>query len=212
MATLLLLIRHGLTDTAGKRLSGHARGVDLNQRGREQAVRLVERLAPVPVLAIYSSSLERCVQTAAPLAEARGLEIHRLDSLRDVDYGGWTNRNIAQVRKTKLWLRLMAAPADARFPGGETTREVQSRIVGEVASIVGRHPRAAIAVFSHADPIKLVLAHYLGVHLDLYPRIVVNPASISAVAAGDGVPRVLKVNDTGGLVDIAPPRPRKAGR
>src|SRR5207302_10934025 len=127
--------------------------------------------------------------------------------------------NIASLRKTKLWSRLMVAPGDARFPNGETSREVQSRIVGEVTSIVERHPRAAVAIVTHADPVKLVLAHYLGVHVDLYPRIIVGPASVSAVLAGDGVPRVLKVNDTGEVTDLVPPRrsrnhrpPQRPGR
>ena len=212
MATLLLLIRHGLTDTAGKTLSGWSRGVHLNDHGREQAERLVERLAPLPIKAMYSSSLERCVETSAPVASARGLEVERLDSLRDTHYGSWTNRNIAQVRNTKVWARFHASPSDARFPDGETIREVQARAVAEVAAIVDRHPKSVVAVFSHADPIQLVLAHYLGLHVDMYPRIVVSPASVSAVLAGGGMPRVLKVNDTGGLGDLVPPRPRKRGR
>jgi probable phosphoglycerate mutase len=161
---------------------------------------------------MYSSSLERCVETAAPLAAARGLEVERLDTLRDTHYGTWTNRNISQIRGTKLWAGFAGSPADTRFPDGETIREVQARAVGEVASIVERHPRSVVAVFSHADPIQLVLAHYLGLHVDMYPRIVVSPASVSAVAAGGGMPRVLKVNDTGGLHDVAPFRPRKRGR
>ena len=205
MATLLLLIRHGLTDTAGKRLTGWARGVHLNDRGREQAERLAERLAPLPIRALYTSTLERCMETAEPLARTKGLDVRPLDSLRDVDYGGWTNRNMSQVRNTKLWNKLLVAPADARFPSGETAREVQSRIVGEMNSILERHPRSVVAVFTHADPVKLTLAHYLGVHIDLFTRIAVSPASVSAVVAGDGRPVVVRLNDTGDLRDLVPP-------
>jgi probable phosphoglycerate mutase len=206
MPTLLLLIRHALTDTAGVKLTGWSEGVHLNERGREQAERLAERLAPIPIRAIYSSSLERCVETAAPLAARTGVEVRRLESLRDVHYGRWTGRNIGPLRKTKLWSKLVATPGDARFPGGETLRETQARVVAEVGAIVDRHPRQIVAVFSHADPIKLALAHYLGLHIDLFPRLVVSPASVSAVAVGSGAPHVLKVNDTGDLADLAPPR------
>jgi len=211
MSTLLLLIRHALTDTAGKKLTGWDPGVDLNERGREQAEHLVGRLQPLPIRAIYSSSLERCVQTAEPLANAKSLEVRSLDALRDVHYGAWTGRSIAPLRKTKLWSKLVASPGDARFPQGETLRETQGRIVSEVAAIVDRHPRSMVAVFSHADPIKLALAHYLGLHIDLFNRLVVSPASVSVVAVGSGAPHVLKVNDTGDATDLVPP-PRKRAR
>ena len=211
MPTLLLLVRHALTDTAGKRLTGWHRGVHLNDRGREQAGRLAERLAPLPIRAVYSSTLERCIETAEPLAAEKGLDVHALESLREVNYGAWSGRSIAGLRRTKLWSRLGTAPADARFPRGETLREVQNRMVSEISQIVDRHPRSMVAVFSHADPIKLVLAHYLGVHIDLFTRIVCSPGSVSAVVAGEGPPHVLKVNDTGDLADLGPPRPAKRG-
>ena len=213
MVTLLLLVRHALTDTAGKRLTGWAEGVPLNERGRHQAERLAERLEPLRIGAIYSSSLERCVETATPLAQAKGLEVRSVPSLRDVHYGDWTGRSIAPLRRTKLWSKLVTSPGDARFPGGEALRETQARIVGELEEIVQRHPRSAVAVFSHADPIKLALAHYVGMHIDLFNRIVVHPASVSAVLAGDGMPRVLKMNDTGDLSDLLPPRrPKRTAR
>jgi len=211
MLTLVLLIRHALTDTAGKKLTGWDPGVHLNERGRQQAEALAERLAPLPIRAIYSSSLERCVETATPLARAKGSSVETLETLRDVHYGAWTGRNIAPLRKTKLWSKLVASPGDARFPQGETLRETQARIVAEVSAIVDRHPRQLIAVFSHADPIKLALAHYLGLHIDLFNRVVVAPASVSAVAVTSGAPFVLRINDTGNLSDLAPP-PRKRAR
>jgi probable phosphomutase (TIGR03848 family) len=210
MPTLVLLIRHALTDTAGKKLTGWDPGVHLNERGREQAERLAERLGPLPIRAIYASTLERCVETATPLARAKGLDVRTIDTLRDVHYGAWTGRNIAPLRKTKLWSKLVASPGDARFPHGETLRETQARVVAEVASLVDRHPRQLIAVCSHADPIKLVLAHYLGQHIDLFNRLVVAPASVSAVAVTSGAPHVLRINDTGTLADLVPPRPKRA--
>ena len=209
MPTLVLLIRHALTDTAGKKLTGWDPGVHLNDRGREQAEQVAERLAPLPIRAVYSSTLERCVETAAPLARAKGLAVETTDGLRDVHYGAWTGRNIAPLRKTKLWSKLVASPGDARFPQGEALRETQARVVAEVSALVDRHPRQVIAVFSHADPIKLALAHYLGQHIDLSNRLVVAPASVSAVAVTSGAPHVLRVNDTGSLADLVPPRPKR---
>src|SRR5438874_1813602 len=127
--TLLLLIRHALTDAAGRTLSGWQRGVHLNDEGRRQAEQLVERLAPVRLGAVYSSSLERCCETAAPVARPRGLEVERVPHLRDVDYGDWTGRSIRQVTGTKQWRRIMRDPSGEPFPGGETLREVQARVL-----------------------------------------------------------------------------------
>jgi len=200
--TLLLLIRHGLTDATGKRITGWTPGIHLSDRGREQAERLAERLAGVPIRAIYSSPLERCTETAAPLAAAAGREIVVREDLGEVRYGDWTNRPLSRLVRTRLWRTIQQVPSGARFPGGESLLEVQERTVREAGRIVGEHPRAAVAVFSHGDPIRLLLAHFAGVHPDLFQRLAVDPASVSAVAAGDGVPRILRVNDTGDLRDL----------
>jgi probable phosphomutase (TIGR03848 family) len=210
--TLLLLIRHALTDTAGKRLSGWQRGIHLNDEGRQQAEHLAERLAPVRIGAIYVSSLERCVETAAPIAKVKNLAVQRLPGLRDVDYGGWSGRSMRQVVKTRQWRRIMRDPSGEPFPGGETLRGVQARVLEDLGRIAAAHPRAAVAVVSHADPIRLALAHYAGAHIDLFQRLVVHPASISAVLVGDGMPRILRINDMGDLSDLAlPSKPGTAG-
>jgi probable phosphomutase (TIGR03848 family) len=209
--TLLLLIRHALTDTAGKRLSGWQRGVHLNDEGRREADRLVERLAPVRIDAIYSSSLERCVETATPVAKAKGLAVERVPGLRDVDYGDWSGRSMRQVTGTKQWRRIMRDPSGEPFPGGETLRGVQARVLEELGRIAAAHPRAAVAVVTHADPVRLALAHYGGAHIDLFQRLVVHPASTSAVLVGDGMPRILRVNDIGDLSDLTLPPPRGRG-
>ena len=209
MPTLLLLIRHALTDVAGKRLSGWQRGIHLNEEGRRQAERLVERLTPVRLAAVYSSSLERCVETARPAARARKLDVRRVPGLRDVDYGDWSGRSMRQVVGTRHWRRIMRDPSGVAFPGGETLRGVQARVLDELGAIVERHPGAAVAVFTHADPVRLALAHYAGIPLDLYQRLIVHPASVSAVLAGEGMPRVLRVNDMGDLSDLALPRRKR---
>ena len=210
MATLLL-VRHGRTDAAGKRLTGWAPGVHLNEDGRRQAERLVERLDGIRVDAIYSSPLERCRETAAPLAKARRLSVHVRRSLIETGYGDWTGRSIAQVRKTKLWRTVERVPSAMRFPGGESLLEVQARAVTEVNRIAQDHPTGVVVVLSHADPIRLVIAQVAGAHVDHLHRLVVDPGSISVVALGDGVPRLLKVNDTGDMAVLRTGRGKVGG-
>ena len=210
--TLLLLIRHGQTATTGVRLAGWTPGVHLSDRGREQADALPTRLEGLPLTAIYSSPLERCRETAAPLARASRRTVAVRKDIGEVHYGAWTNRPLRQLARTKLWPRVQMVPSAVRFPDGESLLEVQARAVRELDAIVGRHPKETVAVFSHADVIKLLVAHFSGVHLDLFQRLVIDTASVSAIAAGDGVPRLLRVNDRGGLEDLAStPNPRSPG-
>ncbi|MGE5461483.1 MAG: MSMEG_4193 family putative phosphomutase [Solirubrobacterales bacterium] len=210
--TLVLLVRHADTPVAGKVLTGWSRGVHLNERGLEQARGLVERLEPVPIAAVYSSPLERCCETAAPLARARGLEVRVRRALLEVDYGEWTNRSIRQLARTKRWQAVQRTPSSFRFPGGESLRGVQARAVDAVRAIAEEHPNDAVMIVSHADVVRLVLAELAGIHLDLYQRLAVAPASVSAVALGDGQTRVLTVNDTGSLASLAPPAPVRRRR
>jgi probable phosphomutase (TIGR03848 family) len=209
MATLLL-VRHGHTDAAGKRLTGWAAGVHLNEPGRQQAEHLIERLDGIRVDAIYSSPLERCRETAAPLAKARRLSVHIRRRLIETGYGEWTGRSIAQVRKTKLWRTVERVPSAMRFPGGESLLEVQARAVDEVNRIAQDHPKGVVVVVSHADPIRLVIAQVAGADVDHLHRLVVDTCSITAVALDDAVPRLLKVNDTGDLAGLRS-RSRKVG-
>lgn len=206
--TTILLVRHGHTDVAGKRLTGWTPGVRLNDVGRAEADRLVERLDGVPVDAIYSSPLERCKETAAPLARARRLSVRVRRGLLETGYGEWTGRTIAQVRRTKEWRTVELAPSAMRFPGGESLLEVQARAVAEVHRIARAHPRATVAVVTHADPIRLVVLQMAGSNVDHLQRIVVDTGSVTALLLDDGLPRLLKVNDTGDLSSLRP-RPRR---
>ncbi|HEX9124378.1 MAG TPA: MSMEG_4193 family putative phosphomutase [Actinomycetota bacterium] len=198
--TVLLLIRHGTTAASEKGvLAGWTPGVHLTERGSQQAEQLVDRLRGVPVAAIYSSPLERCRESAAPLASDRGLVVRVRRDLGEVRYGSWTGRRIRQVMRTKLWKVIQGAPSRARFPEGESLLEVQHRAVAELERIVAAHRGPAIAVVSHADVIRLAVSHFSGMHTDLFQRLVIEPASISVVALGEGLPRILRVNDTGDL-------------
>ena len=202
--TVVLLVRHGETDAAGKRLTGWSRGVHLNARGREEALALVERLEGIQLDAIYTSPLERCRETAAPLARRRGLSITPRRGLLEVDYGEWTGRTISQLRRTRLWRVVQRSPSTVRFPDGESLLEVQARAVAELDEIAAEHPKATVAVVTHADVIKLLIAHLVGMHADHLQRLVVDPASVTVVAMNDGLARVVKMNDTGGLEALRP--------
>jgi probable phosphomutase (TIGR03848 family) len=209
--TTLLLVRHGHTDAAGKRLTGRAPGVHLNELGRRQAERLVERLDGVRIDTIVSSPLERCRETAAPLAKARGRAVDVGRAWIEVGYGEWTGRSISQLRRTKLWRRVMFAPSNVRFPGGESLLEVQGRAVDATLDIAARHARGTVVVVSHADVIRLLVAHLAGMHVDHIQRLSVDTASITAVSISDGFPRLLTVNDTGDLAVLRSGRGKLGG-
>jgi len=183
--------------------------VHLSDRGREQAERLGERLRPVPLAALYASPLERCVETAAPIAAGRKLDLRPAPELQDTDHGRWTGRSLAWFNRTKRWAAAQRSPGSFRFPDGESLAEAQRRTVDALDRIAASHPRGIVAVVTHADMIRMALAHYSGMHLDLFERLVVSPASVSVVAVGDGMPRIVRMNDTGSLADLIPSRPRR---
>ena len=201
---LLFLVRHGMTPVTGVRLAGWRPGIHLSDTGRAQADGLPARFEGVPLDAIYSSPIDRCVETAKPLAAARKLRLRTRETIGEVRYGEWEYKPLKTISKTKLWGEIMAHPSEGRFPGGEAIRETQARAVAAVATIAEQHSRETVAVFTHADIVKMVLAHYTGLHLDLYARLAVAPASVSALWIGAGGPRTLTVNDTGSLGSLAP--------
>jgi len=175
--------------------------IHLTDEGRAQAQAAADRLAKVPFKAVYSSPIDRTVETAAPIAESHGLEIQISRELGEVEYGKWTNRSFKTLTRTKMWTIVHRFPSGARFPEGETLRSVQARAVDELERIRKTHAKHAVCVVSHADVIRLVAAHYLGVHLDLYQRIVIDPGSITVVAVGDEGPRMLALNAPAGSLD-----------
>ena len=196
---LLFLIRHGLTAHTNERLSGWLPGISLTEEGRRQAAGVAERMRPVSLDAIYASPLERTIETAQPLAKAKKLRVRVRDGIGEVRYGDWEGKRLRTLAKTKLWRQVMASPSRARFPGGETIAETQARAVAAVEVMREAHPRGAVAVVTHADVIRVLVAYYGGIHLDLYQRLVISPVSISILWVGEGTPRVLAVNDTGTL-------------
>ncbi len=214
---LLVLVRHGATPITGTRLTGRLPGVHLSEEGTRQAKEVAGRLAYLPVKAVYSSPLERCQETAAPIGEQFGLTPTLVEDLAEVQYGDWQGRSFTQLYRLKAWSRLQTSPADFRFPNGETIREAQTRGMRAAEAIrASNKPAAAVVAVSHADMIRLIVAGYLGLPTDLYQRIVVGVASVSALVLGERVPRLLRIGDSGSLEELAArlkpaPRPRPAG-
>ncbi|MPZ86787.1 MAG: MSMEG_4193 family putative phosphomutase [Nitriliruptorales bacterium] len=210
--TTLLLIRHATTAATGQRLGGRTEA-SLDEKGRGQAEAMAERLAGVPLKAIYSSPLARTMETAKYVAAPHGLDVQPVDGLLEVEYGRWTDRPLRSLVKTRLWPVIQARPSLVRFPDGETIREAQVRAVDALEELVARHRRATIAAVTHADVIKAVVAFYLGQPLDLFQRLVISPASVTIMSLGPGAqPALLRFNDDGPLTRERFGRPRKPSR
>ena len=204
--TLLVLIRHATTASTGKRLGGRTQA-PLDAGGRAQAEAAAQRLADVPLKAIYASPLPRTMETAEAVAAPHHLAVQPDESLLEVDYGRWTDRPLRPLTRTKTWPVIQARPSLVAFPDGETIRAAQLRAVDGLQRIVARHPRHAVAAVSHADVIKAVVASYLGLALDHFQRLHVDPASatVLALSADGGQPVLLRFNDDGPL-RLMPPR------
>jgi probable phosphomutase (TIGR03848 family) len=213
--TTVILLRHGRTTAnAGGILAGWTPGVQLDETGAAQVAAVGERLAKVPLAAVVSSPLERCVQTAGAVTAGRDLELRTDDRLGEARYGDWTGRAIKELVKEPLWRVVQQHPSAAVFPGpeGEGLAQTQARAVAAVrAWNATLGPDAVWLACSHGDVIKAILADALGLHLDQFQRIVVDPASISVVTYTDTRPFVVRVNDTGGDVSglIPPPKRRR---
>ncbi|MGC8634499.1 MAG: histidine phosphatase family protein [Candidatus Limnocylindrales bacterium] len=211
--TTVLLIRHGLTAATGRTLSGWTPGLHLDPRGIAQAEALRDRLRPVPLSAMVTSPLERCMETIAIVRADRPLEPQADARLGEVRYGDWTGRELKALGREPLWRVVQAHPSAAAFPGGESLRDAQARAVTAIREWNGRLGMDATwALCSHGDVIKVVLADALGMHLDQFQRIQVDPCSLSVVRYTALRPFVLRMNDTGGAVADLLPKPSRHHR
>jgi probable phosphomutase (TIGR03848 family) len=214
--TLVLLVRHGLTATTGNVLTGWTPGIPLDDRGRQQAQALAARLAPAALDAIISSPLERCRQTAdAIAAHGEGRPGVQEDGrVGECRYGDWTGQPLKRLAREPLWRVVQAHPSAARFPGedGESFMDMQHRAVTAVREWNERlGAGAAYLICSHGDVIKSIIADSLGMHLDMLQRIQVDPCSLTAIRYTPLRPFVLRMNDTGGVVDsLKKPEPRRS--
>lgn len=196
--TTVLLVRHGTTATTGKILPGRAPGLHLAEAGRAQAEAAAARIGALgDVRAVYASPLERAQETAAPIAGATGRRVRTVEGLNECDFGAWTGRKLADLRRLAAWRQVQSLPSGFRFPGGESFAEMQTRVCDTLGRLAARHRGGAIVAVSHADPIKAAVAQAIGTPLDLFQRIVVSPCSVTVIVYSGGGPVVLTVNSTG---------------
>jgi probable phosphomutase (TIGR03848 family) len=219
--TVVLIVRHGLTSSTGKALTGWMPGVSLDDRGQAQAAAVASRLSALPLTAIVSSPLERCVQTATVIAAAQpsGEQVQIDDRLGECKYGDWTGQPLRKLARDPLWKVVQAHPSAVTFPGpdGESMTAMQQRAVAAVRDWNTRlGTDATYLICSHGDVIKAILADALGMHLDMSQRIQVDPCSLSVIRYTPLRPFVLRMNDTSadsaGLAALAakPARPAAA--
>jgi probable phosphomutase (TIGR03848 family) len=218
----VILLRHGrsTSNTEGT-LAGRSEGVDLDDKGREQAVGLIDRIGDLPIRALVSSPLLRCRRTLEPLAEALCLEPLIDERLAEVDYGDWTGRKIGDLTGGPLWRVVQAHPSAAVFPGGEGLAQVQARAVAAVREhdrrLAHQHGGDALWVAcTHGDVIKSVIADAYGMHLDGFQRITADPSSVSVIRYTELRPFVLHVNHTGARLSAPlragpPPKEERKG-
>jgi probable phosphoglycerate mutase len=205
---IVLLVRHGENDYVKKnRLAGRQPGVHLNAKGQGQAQAVAQYLQGAAIKAIYTSPMERAFETAQPIAAALGLQPILREGLLETDIGEWTGEPLKKLRRLKLWRVVQAAPSLLRFPGGESFADTQHRIIAELQALCSLHePKDIFVCVSHADPIKLAVAYYIGLPLDQFQRLVVSTASITALHLGEMGSQLLMLNyDLGFTL----PRPEK---
>ena len=214
----MVLVRHGRTTAnASGVLAGWSDGVVLDETGLAQAASLGSRLAGARVDRVVSSPLERCQQTAAPICASTGTAVSLDNRLAEARYGDWTGRRLSDLARSRLWRTVQEHPSSVVFPGadGEAMSAVQARAVAAVRehdrAVTAEHGDGAVWVaVSHGDVIKAVVADALGLHLDLFQRIVVDPASVSVIRYTERRPFVLRLNETGSdLASLARARGRR---
>lgn len=197
--TRFLLIRHATTNSVGKSLTGRMPGTPLNEEGALQAQQLAQRLAVLPIAAIYSSPVERALQTAACMAKVLQLEPVTSDDFLELDFGQWTGASFDTLAGDQQFQRFNSFRSHTRIPDGETMLEAQGRIVSGLQKCCSRHSGQTVAVVSHSDMIKAAVAYYAGIPLDLFQRLEISPASVTVLELYAETARLVLLNDVGGI-------------
>ncbi|HSH37884.1 MAG TPA: histidine phosphatase family protein [Chthoniobacterales bacterium] len=197
-----LFIRHGAHDYLGRAIAGSRPGVHLNELGRGQAEHLVEKLSRLSIDAIYSGPLERVRETAEPLCRARNLPLQVADEFTEIGLGEWTDRTFTALAAEQLWGQYNSFRSSTTAPQGELMLEVQARVVRKLTELRRHHQ--VIVIVTHGDVIRTAFAHFLGVHLDLFHRIEIDPASLSVLELGENFVhiRLLNAPSTGSPLEL----------
>ena len=193
--TTFYLIRHASNDyLVQNKIAGWLPKIHLNEKGRSEAGHLASRLAHEPIVAIYSSPLERSVETAQPLADILRQKVRISEGLGEIRFGDWTDQSVPGLDEDPNWRRWNSFRSGTQAPEGDIMIEAQARIIREMLRLREIHPSEAIALVTHGDPIKAAVAYFMGAPLDLFLRIEISPASVSVIALDQDRPRILKVN------------------
>jgi probable phosphoglycerate mutase len=193
--TLILLIRHGETDWVRKRLQSRLPGIDLNETGRKQALEVAEALEGLPIKAIYSSPIERAMQTAQPLADRKGLPVEIHPGLIEMDYGIFAGKTFKQLWRMKAWKKMADPDNTEPFPGGDSIASATERIIKAIDDIAKRwQERDMVACFTHADQVRLTLAHYLRMPEGDFHRLEASTCSVSIIKVWEDKSLVIQMN------------------
>jgi len=203
--TVLLLIRHASNDYLKEnRFAGWLPGIHLNAQGQREADALARRLNHISLHAIYCSPLDRALDTARAVAQCQKLDVNIVQELGDTRIGEWEGKLIKEVDNTETWKQIQAKPVGVAIGGGESIDQVQTRMVAAIDQIRAKHPKQIVAVFTHADPIKTVVAHYLKMDLNDFQRILINPASVTVFFFDEQGARLFRLNDSDKLPSFKP--------
>ena len=200
--TTFFLIRHASCNGLGRTLWGRTPGVCLNDKGQLQAQRLANRFSGITLRAIYTSPLERAVETAETIARTMNLEVIKSPAFEEIDFGDWTGKSFETLSSDECWRRFNTYRSATRIPGGESFLEVQNRTVRELGALASQYGRASVAIVSHADVIKAAVGYFSATPIDLLDRIEISPCSISVVAIDRDVARLLTINNRCNLTQL----------
>ena len=199
--TTFFLIRHASCSGLGQTLWGRTPGVCLNETGKLEAQRLAERFRGMTLEAIYSSPLERALETAETIARTMKLEVNRNPAFDEIDFGDWTGKSFETLSSDEVWRRFNSVRSATRIPGGESFLEVQTRVVTELDKLSSQHNNARVAIVSHADVIKAAVGYFTATPIDLLQRIEISPCSVSVVVIDKDIVRLLTINNRCDLAD-----------
>jgi broad specificity phosphatase PhoE len=200
--TTFFLIRHASCDGLGQMLWGRTPGICLNETGKMQAQCLSGRFKNMNLDAIYSSPLERALQTATVFAEGMKLDVQTSDAVNEINFGEWTGKTFDELSRDKRWRHFNSRRSVRMIPGGESFLEVQNRIFKELETLALQHPQAHVAIISHADVIRAAIAYFSAIPIDLVDRFEISPCSVSVVAMDDDNAMLLTLNNTGELSNL----------